>query len=181
MLPLFFFTQQLMSCLFNFTRSFSFQTFISEPAAQTVLPVAIFLLKLKQSLWVGRSINGKSGSTPQTGDMIVLGFQCFKKTSGTVTKPFICSVHSVSIQKRDNGVDKNKVQSILSQTLFLMGRAFFKRKMCLPIGRSPCGYYLLYIFRSFGRHNSWKQRLFLMIQPGKLCQAHMGEIAGTQT
>ena len=146
-----------MSCFFNFTRSFSFQIFISEPAAQTVLPVTIFLLELEQRLRVRRRRNRQPCPTPHTDDMIVLRLQCFEKTCGAVAKSFIRLVYSISIKKRNDGIDEKQVQGILAHTLFPAWRSLCKRKMLFPIGRELHSQYLLHVFRCFHRHNAGKQ------------------------
>lgn len=64
------------------------QILVTEPAAQAVFLVAIFLLKLKQSLRVSSGRYRQAGTIPKSGYVIVFGLQGFKETGGTYISHF---------------------------------------------------------------------------------------------
>lgn len=104
------------------------QILVTEPAAQAVFLVAIFLLKLKQSLRVSSGRYRQAGTIPKSGYVIVFGLQGFKETGGTVTQNVISLVQAVCIKKRDDRIDSNQIQGTVPTRFSLRGETFLKLK-----------------------------------------------------
>ena len=154
--------------------------FVAEAAAQTVPVVAIHLFELYDGLAVGSRIDVHPTFAPHPYDAVVLGFQFFEETEGTVAKRLVVLVSAVGEEDGDDGVEYDDADGLLRQLFGRFPALAAKRIVRLPIASGVGVKQVLQLLYRPAAYYLTQSCPAVIIQVGKLRNSDVREVLRTE-